>query len=94
MNISRDKRIIDLTIGEFEDYLRSIGFTPQPAKPEKHYVYGISGIMDLFGVSESTARRLKNGKINGAVSQNNRTIVVDAEKAMELFHKNTQRNGI
>lgn len=87
MNISKDTRIIDLTIGQFEEYLKSIGFTPKESKPAKRYVYGIPGIMELFGVSESTAHRLKRGKIREAVNQTQRTIVVDADKAMELFHK-------
>lgn len=88
MEINRNTRIIDLTIGELEDYLLSKGIgnlTPLQQPPAK-YVYGLNGIMDLFGCSKSKAQRLKNGKIASACCQNGRSIVVDAEKAMQLFN--------
>lgn len=88
MEINRDTRIIDLTIGEFEDYLQSKGLNaPNVAeKPQSKYVYGLTGIMELFGCSKSKAQRLKSGKIAKACCQNGRSIVVDAEKAMQLFN--------
>ena len=88
MEITRNTRIIDLTIGEFEDYLKEKGFGTFaiPQKSSGKYVYGLNGIMDLFGCSKSKAQRLKNGKIASACCQNGRSIVVDAEKAMQLFN--------
>ncbi len=77
-------RLVDLTIGELEEWIKTITMSKEESR-EKRYVYGISGIMDLFGCSESTARRLKNGKIREAVNQSGRTIVTDVDKAMELF---------
>ena len=41
--------------------------------------------MQLFNVSNMTAQRYKRTIIKDAVSQNGRKIVVDAEKALELF---------
>lgn len=90
MEISRNTRIIDLTIGEFEDWMKTMGFKPTAAPTattQKRYVYGIVGIMELFNCCESTAIKLKNGKIKEACIQSPgcRKVVVDAEKALELY---------
>lgn len=56
------------------------------ATPLPKYVYGIKGIAQLLGCSEPTANRIKkSGILDEAISQYNRTIVVDAEKALELM---------
>lgn len=87
MEIQPTTRIIDLTIGQFEDWIRSKGFVPRAdAERTKRYVYGIAGIMDLLNVSESTAHRLKKTILAPAVSQQGRKIIVDADKALELFN--------
>ena len=53
--------------------------------PEKKYVYGISGIARLFGCSLPTANRIKqSGKIDKAIVQIGRKIIVDANLALEL----------
>lgn len=49
------------------------------------YVYGLQGICDLFGVCKTTAMLYKNTFLAPAVSQRGRTIVVDADKALQLF---------
>ena len=41
--------------------------------------------MQLFNVSNVTAQRYKNGIIKDAVKQCGRKIIVDADKALELF---------
>ncbi len=52
---------------------------------EKRYVYGISGIAELFGCSIPTASRIKrSGIIDDAITQVGRKIVVDADKALML----------
>lgn len=56
------------------------------------YVYGIKGIADLFGCSVPTANKIKrSGKIDKAITQVGRKIVVDAEMALELAGCNTQK---
>lgn len=55
-------------------------------KPEEGLVYGLKGIEDLFGISESTAKRYKNTILKPAIRQYGRTIIVDKKKALELFH--------
>ena len=51
----------------------------------KKYVYGVRGIAQLFGCSMPTASRIKkSGKIDKAITQIGRKIIVDAELALEL----------
>ena len=58
-------------------------------QPERH-VYGIRGIAELFGCSIPTANRIKrSGKIDRAITQIGRKIIVDAELALELAGRKT-----
>ena len=67
-------------------------FTPKNSAPEavqeseKRYIYGLRGIRQLFNVSHTTAQRYKDTIIKDAVLQQGRRIIVDADKAMELFN--------
>ena len=55
------------------------------SKKEKRYVYGLAGIARLFGSSLPTANRIKqSGKIDRAITQIGRKIIIDAELALEL----------
>jgi hypothetical protein len=48
-------------------------------------VYGLAGIARLFGCSLPTANRIKqSGKIDRAITQIGRKIIIDAELALEL----------
>ena len=60
--------------------------TVQPVTDkEKKYVYGIGGIARLFGCSMPTANRIKkSGRIDKAITQIGRKIIVDANMALEL----------
>ncbi len=59
-------------------------------KEEKRYVYGLAGIARLFGCSLPTANRIKqSGKINRAITQVGRKIIVDADLALELAGRKT-----
>ena len=88
--ITSDTRIIDLTVGQLMELLEQkqapaeIKEEPQKAK---RLVYGIAGIAQLFNCSMTTANRIKaSGRIDKAISQHGRIIVVDAEKALVLFN--------
>lgn len=62
------------------------------AKP-KNLVHGIKGIADIFGCSIPTANRIKkSGIIDNAISQHERTIVVDVDKALQLVAE-SKKNG-
>ena len=64
---------------------------PQPVTDtSRKYVYGIPGIARLFGCSLPTANRIKkSGKIDKAITQIGRKIIVDAELALEQAGKKT-----
>ena len=64
--------------------------TASSSKEEKRYVYGLAGIARLFGCSLPTANRIKqSGKINRAITQIGRKIIVDADLALELAGRKT-----
>ena len=64
------------------------------SKEEKRYVYGLAGIARLFGCSLPTANRIKqSGKINRAITQVGRKIIVDADLALELAGRKTGVRG-
>jgi hypothetical protein len=58
----------------------------QPARTHK-YVYGLEGIRQLFGVGLNTAQKYKDGILKDAVMQHGRKIIVDVDKAMELYQQ-------
>ena len=62
---------------------------PQPVTDtERKYVYGILGIAKLFGCSLPTANRIKkSGKIDKAITQIGRKIIVNVELTLELAGK-------
>jgi hypothetical protein len=77
-----------LTVGDLLDLLER-GNKPQvlidTTGKDKHFVYGLAGIAELFGCSKTTAQRIKNsGKIDKAIAQIGNKITVDADKALEL----------
>ncbi len=87
-----DTQQVTITLDQLAAFLerhpRTIGaavVSAPEASPQHRYVYGLRGIMQLFNVSNMTAQRYKKTIIKDAVSQHGRKIVVDANKALELF---------
>jgi hypothetical protein len=89
-----DKPIWQLTIGEFVAILESrlpVGNIESISKntTDIKYVYGIAGLAKLIGCSKNYAGILKRtGMFDEAISQNGRTIIIDAELALKLFNAN------
>ncbi len=88
--INPDTRIIDLTVAQLKEVIdRAVEDSLRRRQPEpdaRRLVYGIKGIAELFGVSERQARYIKSsGTIRKAIKQQGRTIVTDADLALELF---------
>lgn len=88
----KNKPLFQATLEEFEKSMMAIlgmalekdELVKKP-KEKKYYVYGIAGIAKLFGCSIPTAQRIKSsGKIDDAISQCGKIIVVDTELALEL----------
>ena len=87
--ITPETRIIDLTVGQLMDLIAKAQAPVVEKKPEqtKRLVYGISGIAQVFNCSMTTANRIKaSGRIDDAITQHGRIIVVDADKALLLFN--------
>lgn len=69
---------------------KALGNRKVATKDHPRYVKGLKGIRELFGVSHATAQRYKDTILKDAVSQQGRVIIVDVEKALELFNENKQ----
>ena len=96
LNDLKQKPIWQMTGEEFLYLHQSADISSQPTKQttindsEKKYVYGIVGIANLFGCSMPTANRIKkSGKIDKAITQVGRKIIVDAKFALELAGRKT-----
>ena len=87
--INLNTRLIDLTVSDLMEILGQTPTVETISTPEKRLAYGILGIAQTFNCSLTTANRIKaSGKINKAISQHGRTIVVDVDKALELMQSN------
>lgn len=88
IDINPNTRLIDLTVGQLLELIESASGKPtQDAPKERRLEYGIAGIARIFNCSISTANRIKaSGKIDKAISQRGRLIVIDADKALKLFN--------
>ena len=87
-----DTRIIDLTVAQLAEVIdraveESLRRRTTPQNDNRpRLVYGIKGIAQLLGISERQARYIKaSGTISRAIRQQGRTIVTDADLALELF---------
>ena len=92
MNKDLNTPIWQLTIGEFLELQKKIAPAPvkeeNRQKGEQRYVYGLDGIAGLFNCSRTTASAIKqSGKIDKAIRQVGRKIIVDASLALELAGK-------
>lgn len=53
---------------------------------DRKFAYGIKGLAQILGCSTATAQRIKStGRLDKAISQDGRIIVVDVELALELM---------
>lgn len=91
-----NKPIWQLTIGELVEILDSRKPIPEEKTTTENfvgekYVYGLSGLARLLGCSKNHAGKLKSkGIFDKAIIQNGRKIIIDSEKALELFKKDSQ----
>ena len=80
-------RLSDLTRGELIAVLEKMREVTNGAT---RTVSGLQGLAELFGVSLSTAKRLKaSGILDRAISQRGHVIVTDAEMALRLYREAT-----
>lgn len=70
--------IWQLTVGEFIEISKQIF--------EKKYEYGLKGLAKILGCSVSKASEIKSsGILDEAIIQNGNIIIIDKEKALQLF---------
>jgi hypothetical protein len=83
-----------LTVGDLREILREemSGRTGEVVKSHGRLVFGLDGIRELFHCSHKQAQYYKDHIITEAVSQHGRKIVVDADKALELFNQRRKRH--
>ena len=68
-----------LTVEEFLEVSKDIN-------AEKKYEYGLKGLAKILGCSISKASEIKSsGILDEAIIQNGNLIIIDKEKALELF---------
>ena len=94
MIIKDDTPIAMLTVGQLKEVLGNTKTEVtilDTVNTETKYVYGIAGIARLFNCSIPTANRIKkSGRIDKAIKQIGRKIVVDSELALQLV---SERQG-
>lgn len=75
-----------LTVGEFLELQRmqiNLLFSSKSGK----YEYGIKGLAKVLGCSRSKASKIKaSGVLDEAIFQNGKMIIIDKDKALELFN--------
>ena len=87
--LNPNTRIIDLTVGELVDLIRettaAVASSTMPEQKPRNLEYGIAGIARIFNCSMATANRIKaSGKIEDAITQTGRIIVIDVDRALQL----------
>ncbi len=89
-----NKPLFQANLADFVEALK-IGFqnddedTVKPVSSGKNLVYGLAGLAQLLGCSQSTAQRIKNsGVLDSAISQCGKIIVIDADLTLELMKEN------
>lgn len=84
--INSTTRIIDLTVGQLQELVITMIVPQTTTIQQSKYVYGIAGLQSILGCKRSKAQEVKNsGVIDNAIIQFGKTIIVDAEKALELL---------
>ena len=88
-DINDDTPIAMLTVGQLREILSRSTPTEvyvQQQSQQKHLVYGYGGLASLLDVSKSRAGEiLRSGEIDDAVTRFGRSIVIDANKALECL---------
>ena len=81
-NMDPKTPIWKLTVEEFLEIAKAMN-------AEKKYEYGLKGIAKMLGCSLSKASEIKSsGILDEAIIQNGNIIIVDKDKALQLFGKN------
>ncbi len=90
LGFKRDLPLYSLSVGEFEQFLTAVVHKTMnecgAGTKEKRFVYGLEGLSEILNCSISTARRIKkSGALNEAITQIVRRIIVDVDRALDLY---------
>lgn len=80
-------RIVDLTVGELVELIKETtsNAMAMPEEKPRNLEYEIAGIARIFKCSIATANRIKaSGRIDEAITQMGRTIVIDVDRALQI----------
>ncbi|WES98308.1 DUF3853 family protein [Chryseobacterium arthrosphaerae] len=78
-NLNLETPLSQLTVGEFLEISKSFLY-------EKKYEYGLKGLAKILGCSVSKASEIKSsGILDAAIIQRKNIIIIDKEKALQLF---------
>lgn len=88
--MDRNKQLFTLTAGEFVECLRQglgdYAFEHDEPIIKKHYVYGLAGLAELLGCSQSTASRIhRSGVLSAATRRTGRIIIFDQDLVMDIL---------
>lgn len=92
-----NKPLVSCTVEEFldlavEKFARLITGLDDAVAPPKRLVYGLAGLSQLLGCSQSTAARIKkSGILAPAIHQTGKIIVIDADLALDLIKMKRNR---
>lgn len=96
IEINDETPIAMLTVGQLKEILSHSTPTEVHVQqcPQKHLVYGYDGLARLLKVSRVRAGQIiRGGQIADAVTQFGRSIVIDADKALELLGRKSGGRG-
>lgn len=85
--INPETPLANLTVGQYLLLDSQKQSKAEMPTGKREQLYGLRGIMDEFHCSRSTAQRLVAGRLHKAVRKYGRIIIVDAEKARELYDR-------
>lgn len=96
-----NKQLITCSVQEFIEALRQgLGLAvfegnvdDSAPQVKKHYVYGLAGLAQLLGCSQSTASRIhRSGAIASATKRSGRILIFDADLVMDLLSVKVRRH--
>ena len=95
MKLQDTTRLSELTVADLKQLFREFQSEKlgEVVKPHGRLVYGLDGIRELFHCSHKQAQFYKDHVIQEAVNQCGRKIVVDVDRALELFNERGKRHA-
>lgn len=92
MNEIKEKPLFQATVGDVAKVLEEIitsstsNESNKTRRTDRRFAYGIKELAKVLGCSIATAQRIKSsGRLDKAISQDGRVIIVDVELALELM---------